>query len=49
MSVATSARNGAIKVPDRTLFTKLRSQSGSSSKMKPSTMATAIRIRNTST
>ena len=49
MSVATRARNGAIKVPDTMLFTKLRSHSGRSSRTKPKTMANAIRIRNTRT
>jgi len=49
MSVATRARNGAIKVPDTRLFTKLRQNMGRASRMKPSTMANAIRIRNTRT
>jgi len=47
--VATSARNGAIRVPVTTLFTKLRSHSGRSIRTKPSTMENAIRIRNTRT
>ncbi len=49
MSVATSAKNGAIKVPNTTLFTKLRRNSGRSIRTKPSTMANAIRIMNTRT
>jgi hypothetical protein len=49
MSVATSARNGAIRVPDTRLFTKLRSHNGRSIRTKPTTMANAIRIRNTRT
>ncbi|HXZ77052.1 MAG TPA: hypothetical protein VEH31_40135 [Streptosporangiaceae bacterium] len=39
MSVATSARNGAIRVPDTRLFTKLRGHRGRSIRMKPGTMS----------
>jgi hypothetical protein len=49
MSVATSARNGAINVPVTTLSTKLRRNCGRRTRTKPSTMLNAIRIRNTRT
>jgi hypothetical protein len=49
MSVATSARNGAIRVPVTTLFTKLRKNTGRRLRMRPSTMLNAIRIKNTRT
>jgi hypothetical protein len=49
MSVATSARNGATKVPDTMLLTKFRANSGTTRRIRPSTMTNASQIRNTRT
>jgi hypothetical protein len=42
MSVITSARNGATRVPTTTLLTKLRRKVGRNSRIRPSTMANAM-------